>query len=139
MADCANARFLSDVLESAMSKILEQDVTHFDCRDEQVGESVVVNISKGGCHADSVIQPDSRQGSDIFKLAMAKVAPKLIAAKLVDKIDVEQTITVHVGDRQTRAVIVMDRLVVLCGVIDDMVFETDAAFLVMVRELKVVK
>ena len=55
------------------------------------------------------------------------IPPELVAADLVDEIDVVEAVAVHVGNRQAVAVIVVGRLVGLAGVGDDAVLEGDAA------------
>ena len=67
-----------------------------------------------------------------------EVLPELVAAELVDEVDVGQAVAVHVRDRDAVAVVVVDRLVVLAGVVDDPVDERDAALRDAVGEVEVV-
>src|SRR5207247_1759009 len=101
--------------------------------------SVVINVGERGGHADSIFQADSCFSRDVLKLAVAKVAPELISSKLVDEINVEQTVAIHVGHRHSGAMIVMNGLVIFPRVIDGAIFKADAALLVLIGELKVVK
>src|SRR2546427_115129 len=101
MADIAQTGLLGDVFEVSVAKILKQDVAHSDRGDKKVGQSVVINVGERGGHADSIFQADSCFSRDVLKLAVAKVAPELISAKLVDKINVEQAVAIHVGHRHS--------------------------------------
>src|SRR2546430_13024569 len=71
--------------------------------------------------------------------AAAHILPKLARAELSDEIQVRQAVAVHVGGAETGAVVVVDFLVGLAGVVDDAVLERDAARGEPVRELEVVK
>src|SRR2546430_7777969 len=69
----------------------------------------------------------------------AHILPELARAELGDEIQVRQAVAVHVGGAQAGAVVVVDFLVGLAGVVDDAVLERDAARGEPVRELEVVK
>ena len=90
-------------------------------------------------HADLVGDADTGRCGDVLEPAAAGVPPELIAADLVDEIDVGSSVAVDVGDRQAVAVIVVSRLVGLSGVVDDAVPERDAACGQPVGELEVVE
>src|SRR5262245_29786659 len=117
-----------DVLELPAAEVFEQDVAHADGRDEQVRASVVVNVGKGGGHADLVRQSDPGRLSEILKLTAAQIPPELAGPKLIDEIEIEPAVPVHVGDRQPIAVIIMNGFVVSGSVIDRMMLKTNAAF-----------
>ena len=70
---------------------------------------------------------------------MPQIAPKLIAPELIDEINVEPPIAVHVRNGQARAMIVMDSFVVFGRVIHGMMFKAYAALFVSVEELEIVK
>jgi hypothetical protein len=70
---------------------------------------------------------------------VAEVPPELAAPELPDEIEVQQSVAVHVCHRHSRAVVIMDGLVVFRRIIDNVVFKANAAFLVTVGELKVVE
>ena len=74
-----------------------------------------------------------------WNLPPPSVLPELVAADLVDEIDVEQAVAVDVGDRQAVAVVVVRRLVGLAGVVDDAVLERDAALGDAIGELEIVE
>ena len=63
----------------------------------------------------------------------------MVAADLVDEVDVGEAVAIDVGDRQAVAVIVVRRLVRLAGVVDDAVPERDAALGEPVGELEIVE
>ena len=75
---------------------------------------------------------------DVPEPAAAEILPELVAADLIDEVDVEQAVAVDVGDGDAVAVIVVHRLVVHAGVVDDAVDERDAAFLDAIGELEIV-
>ena len=122
-----------------MAVVLEQHVAAADGRDVEVGVAVVVDVGKRRGHADLVRHRHAGRGGDVLELAAAGVLPELIAADLVDEVDVGEAVAVDVGDREAVAVIVVRRLVGLSGVVDDAVLEGDAALGEPVRELEVVK
>ena len=79
------------------------------------------------------------RGRDVLELAAAGILPELVAADLVDEVDVGEAVAIDVRDREAVAVIVVRRLVRLAGVVDDAVLERDAALGQPVRELEVVE
>ena len=72
-------------------------------------------------------------------LPAAGVSPELVAADLIDEVDVRQPVSVDVRDRQAVAVIVVRRLVRDGGVVDDPVPERDTALGPPVLEPEVVE
>ena len=66
---------------------------------------------------------------DVLELAAAEIPDELIAADLVQKVDVGQAVAVDVCDRESVAVVVVRRFVCLAGVVHDAVLEGDAAVL----------
>src|SRR5262245_32419382 len=135
----AQARFRRDVLEFSLAEILEQDIAHPHRRDKQVRPAVVVDVSKGSADADLVGQSDSGAGGDILKPAAAQIPPKLVAPDLIDEIDIEPPISVHVRYGHPGAVIIMNGLVILGRIVHRVLFKADAAFLATIRELEVMK
>ncbi len=139
VADIVEARFLRDVPEVALPVVLEEDVSAAHGRDVKVRISVVVDVGERGRHADPVLHGDACRLSDVDELAVAQVLPELVASDLVDEVDVEQAVPVHVGHRDSVAVVVMVRLVVLARVVRDPVDEGDAALGLPVGEVKTVE
>ena len=76
---------------------------------------------------------------DVPEPPAAEVLPELVAAHLIDEVDVVQAVAVDVSDGDPVAVIVVDRLVMLPGVLDDVMDEGDAARRDGVGELKIVE
>ena len=70
---------------------------------------------------------------------MPQVPPKLVTPELIDEINVEAAIAVHVSNGYARAMIVMDSFVIPGPVIDRPMFKAYAALLVLVREAEIVK
>src|SRR5580765_3467294 len=131
--------FFRDVPEFSVAVVLEQRVATANRRDEQIFIAVVVGIGERGRHADSIWQRDAGLAGDVLEPAPAQIPPELVAADLVDEVDVVQAIAVDVRNRDAGTVIVMNGLVVLAGVFDDPVHERDAAGRLTVAELKLVK
>ena len=134
-----DARLFADVLEVSVSVVLEQHIAAAYRGDEQILIAVVVDVGERGGDADSAGQPDARLLRDVPEPASAQILPQLVAADLVDEVDVVQTVAVDVRHGDAVAVIVVDRLVVLARVVDDVVNEGDAAFLDPVGELELVE
>ena len=63
----------------------------------------------------------------------------MVAADLGGEINVQQPVAIHIRDRQAVAVIIVHRLVVLSGVIDDAVLKTDPGILHGVRKFEIVE
>ena len=139
MPDVVQSRRRGDVAEAALAVVLEQHVAAANRRDVQIGIAVVVDVGKRGRDADLARDRHAGGRRDVLKLAAAEIFPEFVAADLVDEIDVGQAVTVDVGDRETVAVVVVHGLVCLAGVVDEPMFERDAAVGEPIRELKVVE
>ena len=137
--DEIEAGLLRDVPEASVPVVLEQHVAAAHRRDEEILIAVVVHVGERRRHADSAGERDARLFRDRREPAAAGVLPELVAADLVDEVDVGQAVAVDVGDREARAVVVVHGLVVFAGVLDDAVDEGDAALGQLVGELKVVE
>src|SRR5437016_10183658 len=135
----AQAGLLGDIFESSVAQVLEQEISHPDRGDEQVRQAVIVYVCEGSGHADLIFQANSRRGGDVFKLPVPQIAPKLVAPKLIDEINVEPSIAIHIGNGQAIAMIVMDGLVVFGRVIHRVMFKGYAALLVLIGKLEIVK
>src|ERR1051326_1837152 len=70
---------------------------------------------------------------------MAQVAPKLVAAELIDKVDIQQPVTINIGNSQAIAVIITNGFVVFGGIVHGMLFKSDSALLELVEELEIVE
>ena len=107
--------------------------------DEQILIAVVVRVGKRGGDADPIWQSDARFRRDVLEPSSAEILPQLVAADLIHEVDVVQPVAVDVRHGDTVAVIVVDRFVVLAGVLDDVVLEGDAAVFDPVGELELVE
>ena len=107
--------------------VLEQHVAAADGRDVQIRIAIVVDVGERGRHADLARHADAGRCRDVLEPAAAEIPPELVAADLVDEVDVESAVAVDVGDRDAVAVIVVRGLVGLPGVVDDAMPEGDAA------------
>src|SRR6266404_5092554 len=135
----AEAGLQSDVLKFSVAEILEQIISHPDRSDKEIRQAIIVYVSEGSGNADLVLQTHSRRGGDVFELPAPQIPPKLIAPKLIDEINVEPAVAVHISNGHAIAMIVMGGFVVLGPVIHGVVFKTDATLVVLVGELEIVK
>src|SRR4029453_15656724 len=135
VADMGDATRLRDVREMALSVVFEEDVSLADGADEQVLIAVVVDVGEGGRDPAPAGQGDTGLSRDIHKSAAADVLPKLVAATLIHKIDIGQSVAVHISRSDAAAVVVMNQLVVEARIVDDVMGEGDAACLQAIYEL----
>ena len=122
-----------------VSVVFEEHVAAAHGRDVEIGVAVVVDVGERGRHAHLVGHRHAGRGGDVLERAPAEVSPELIAADLRHEIDVEQAVTIDVGDGEAVTVIVVRRLVRPSRVVDDPVLEGDAALGQPIDELKVVE
>src|SRR6476646_3020503 len=100
MAHVVEARRGGDVSETAVAVVLEQHVAAAHRRDEQVGVPVVVDVRERGGDAD--FPGDTHYGGrrDGLKLPASETFPQLIAAHLVDEVEVNHTVPIDVRNRE---------------------------------------
>ena len=82
--------------------------------------------------ADALMRPGPATPADAVmssKRPPPRFSPQLIAARLTEEIDVEQTVAVDVRDGDAVSVVVVRRLVGAAGIVHDAVLERDAALL----------
>src|SRR5262245_31636842 len=139
VADMVDASRLRNVREMAFPVVFEEDVSLADSADEQVLIAVVVDVGERGRDADPVSQRDTGLSRDIHESTTAEILPKLTAAPLIHKIDIGQSVAVHIGCSDAAAVVVVNELVIESRVVDDPVREGDAAGLHAIHELKLVE
>ena len=117
------------IFESAVSEVLEEVIPVFYSGHKQIFVPIIVDIRKGSTHTDLTTQAYSRTLGNIFKAAVAEIAPKFVAAHLVDEVYVIKAIPIHVSHRHTAAMIVMYRFIEPCTVIRNRVLEGDSTLL----------
>ena len=139
MAGVVHAGFPGDVPKVSAPVVFEEEVAAADGRDEEVLVAVVVGVREGGRDAHAVRQGHARLARDVPEAAVPDVLPELVAAELVDEVDVDETVAVHVGRGDPVAVVVVDGLVEQARVVHDPVQKRDAALLLPVREPEAVK
>ena len=139
MTDVAEPGRRGDVAEAAVAVVLEEHVAAADRRDIQVRVPVVVDVGKRSGHADLARNRHAGGSRDVLELSATDVLPELVAADLVDEVDVSQAVPIDIGDGEAVAVIVVSRLVGLAGVVDNAVPERDAALRQAVGELEIVE
>ena len=130
---------MRDVLEAPVAVVLEQHVAAAYGGDEQILIAVVVDVGERSRDADRSASPTPASAVMSLNRPPPRFFQSCVAADLVDEVDVEQPVAVDVRHGDAVAVVVVDRLVVLAGVVDDVVDEGDAAFAGPVGELEVVE
>ena len=123
----------------AMTVIFKQRVAAAHCSNEQILVAIVVGIGKGGCNADPAWQRDPGLGSDVSEFASTHVLPQFVATHLVHEVNVVESITIDVSDRDGAAMVIVTHPHVLAGVVHGVVSRSDAAFRQAVYEPKVVE
>jgi hypothetical protein len=134
-----DAGLLRDVGEAAVTVVLEQHVAATNGGDHQILIAVVVEIAKGRRHADAIGERDAGLFRDVGEPSAAEILPELVAADLVDEVDVVEAVAVHVGNGEAGAVVVVRHPIVRDLVVDRAMDERDAALGDTVRELEVVE
>ncbi len=137
VAHVVDARGLRDVAESTTAEVLEERVAATYRCHEEIGIAVVVDVGERRRDTDLVGERHTGCGRDVLEPAAAEVAPELAAADLIDEVDVESSVTIHVGNRHAGAVVVVHGLVRAPGVLDEAVAERDAAVLDPIGEAEV--
>src|SRR4029453_16865570 len=96
VADMVDTSCLRDVREMALSVVFEEDVPLADRADEQILIAVVVDVGEGGRGADPVSQGDTGLSRGVHKSAATEALPELAAAPLIHKIDIGQSVAIHI-------------------------------------------
>jgi hypothetical protein len=118
----------------AVAIVLEKNVATANACDKEVLGAFVVHIRECSANADSAGQPDSSLPRDVLELATAQIFPEFVAANLIRKIDVEQSVAVDIGDCNCISVIVVAGPLVRGNVVHCMVNERDSARLQLIAE-----
>ena len=128
-----------DVAEPPLAVVLEQYVAAAHGRHVEVRVAVIVDVGERGGDADLSRQRHARLGSDVLESAAAGIPPELVAADLVDEVDVRQPISIDIRYRQAVAMVVVRGLVRLARVVNDSMRERDAAVGAPIGELEIVE
>src|SRR5213594_2446785 len=139
MADIVDTRGFRDVLEMAAPVVLEQNVAAAYRGDKQVLIPVVVDVRKRGGDTDPVGQGHAGAFRDIREPPTPQVLPQLVPTKLIHEVNIFEPVAIDVGGRDSRSVIVMDRLLKDPRVVHDVFDEGDPAFFELIPELKLVE
>ena len=139
MAHVVEARRSGDVAEAAVAVVLEQHVAAAHRRDVQVGVPVVVDVRERGGDADLPGDTHSGGRRDVLKLPASETFPQLIAAHLIDEVEVNHTVPIDVRYREAVSMVVVRRLVRLSSIVDAPVPERDAALFEPIGELEVME
>ena len=92
-----------------LAVILEHCVSVTNRRHKQVGIAVIIGIRKRGRNADAPQQRHPGLVGDVLKSAFPEIAPQLVPADLVYKIQIDQPVSIDIGGGQTVPVIVVVR------------------------------
>ena len=92
-----------------------------------VGEADIVDISERRGHADTVTDEEACTFSNVLEFSTSQVAPEFVAANLIDKVDVEFVVVIHIRHNDAGAEIIVDSFESLARLIDDLVHEPDTA------------
>ena len=71
-------------------------------------------------------------------MPIAKVLPQSVFADLIHKVKIRPTVTVHISDSNPAAMIVMRRLVVSAGIVNDPAAKLDSTVPDLVSQRKIV-
>ncbi len=139
MAGVPGAGGCRDVAEMSSPIVLEEHVAAADGRHVEVWVTVVIDVGKRRGRADAALDRHACRRRDVFKAPAPEVSPQLIAARLTEEIDVQQTVAVYVGDGDAIPMVVVRRLVGTPRVVHDAVLERDAAGAQSIGELKIME
>ncbi len=139
MGDEAEAGFLGDVGEMAVAVVVEQDIAAAHGGDEEVRETVVINVRKSSADADPAGQADAGFLGDVLEFSTAEILPELVAADLVDEINVVEAVAINVSNGDAGAVVVVIGAHVAGNVVHGVVDESNAALFEFVGEVKLVE
>src|SRR5688572_4580189 len=103
----AQSRLGRHVLKATVAHILKENVTRAHGSDEQVWLPVIIDIRERGRNTDPVLEPNAGQSCNILEFALAQIPPKPVPAKLADEIEIEAVVSIDIGDRDSRPVIIM--------------------------------
>src|SRR5262245_28799852 len=114
-------------------------VTLPDRRYKQVRSTIAIDVGERGSYGDLIDKAHARQDRDVFEPAVAEIAPELVGAQLGGEINVREPVAVDIRDGKTVAVIIVDGLVVLPGIVHDVMFKADVTFREAINEPEIVE
>jgi hypothetical protein len=106
--------------------------------DEEIGVAVVVDVRECGADRDCIGHAQAGGVGDVAELAATQVLPELRTAQLRNEENIGEAVAVDVSGRDAGAVVVVDLLVILAGVVDEMILECDPAGVDSVRKAEIV-
>ena len=127
MAGVIQACSMADVFKAVFAQVPEQMIAVADRGDEQIGKTVIIDVGKGGGDGNLVGQSDSSALRYVLEFPAAEVPIQPVCAELRGEIDIEQAVPIYICHGQPIAVIVMDWLVVLSGIVNRVVLKLDFA------------
>lgn len=134
MAKIFHTRGRGDVTELPLADILEKNIPRADRRHEKIRVAIVVDVPERRRHGDLVRERHARSVRDVFEFSPAAITPELAATDLVYEVNIEQIVTIDIGNADSSAVIVMRRFEMFERVFDDGVGEGDATGVKPIRE-----
>src|SRR5580704_441391 len=139
MSNQIKTGFMRNVLEMAMTIILEEDISFVDGGDEEILMPGVVDIAERGSNTNAVLQADAGLLRNVLKLSIAQISPEFVAAELIHEVDVVLTIPIHIRYGNACAVVVVDRHILVRGIGDCPMTKGDSALLQLIGEMKLIK
>jgi hypothetical protein len=98
VARVVEPRRRGDIAEASATQVFEEHVAAADRGDVEVGVAVVVDVCERCSHRDLARHGHAGRHRDVFEPAAARVAPEFVAADLVDKVQIETSVTVYIRD-----------------------------------------
>ena len=106
---------------------------------EEVRVAVVVDVRERGADANLIGQPEAGVTREVLESPTAQISPQFTPPELRHEVNVVTPVTIHVGDGDPVAVIVMGGLPIFARVVHNPVFEGNSAFHAPVGELEIVE
>src|SRR5205814_7263826 len=97
MPGVSESSLLRYVLESAASEVMEEPITVPYGGHKQIRLPIIVDVRKGCSHTDLITHTYAGFLGNVFEPAAAQIPPKFVAAGLAGKVQVIQTIPIHIS------------------------------------------
>src|SRR6202166_330557 len=139
MGQKIKAGFVSYVFEVAVAVVLKKNISFVNSGDVKILVPAIVDVAERGGDADAIFHTDAGLLGDIFEFPIAEITPQFVAAKLADEVNVVKSVPIYIGDGDAGAMVVVDGHVIAGGVERGVFTKSDAAFLELIGEMKLVK
>src|ERR1051325_1975648 len=109
MSGVGKTRLFRDIPETSATEVLEQDIAHLHGRHKEIGITVIIDVRKRCRHMDASLQTNTCFRGNILEAAVPQISPELIGPELVDEVNVQESVTVHIGHGEPVPMVVMNR------------------------------